>query len=67
MRVPVRSDRLSTMSDVEEVLRRVRDDPVFAARLGIDPATVLRPYVLERDDLRAIERAIADGGLRSDE
>jgi hypothetical protein len=48
------------VSDVDEVMRRVRDDPGFAARLRADPATVLRPFALEPDDLRWLERELGE-------
>lgn len=50
-----------TMSDVDEVMRRVRDDPAFAAQLRADPATVLRGFALEPDDLRWLERELGEG------
>ena len=46
------------VSDLDEVVRRLRDDPLFAARLRVDPATVLRSFLLEPADLRRLEREL---------
>lgn len=46
---------------MEEVLRRMRDDPAFAALLRTDPATALRSFEVDVDDLRWLERELGDG------
>lgn len=46
------------VADVDEVLRRIADEPSFRALLEVDPARALAGFELDADQLRIIEAAV---------
>lgn len=49
------------MAPIDDVLRRLGEDPGFRAALDLDPAAALREYPLGPDDLARVEDAVRAG------